>query len=217
MVKKIFTKKEITKRLSPHKTTKGRIEKIKSWLSKENLLSNNTKDVLYVRLGKEYLKDVGNKSPRQYAIQLDMDYGDAHKSNEIYLEMLSAAEAYAKSGNFGKASRLVKNADQYRNMITCDREGYVRQVFDAFPERSTKMREDILNKKRFQKKRRSSHLEKTVTTVFIAFSLIIGLFFLSPNLTGNVVADLTTTSSNGIGIILIVVGIVGALFYFRKK
>jgi len=46
-------------------------------------------------------------------------------------------------------------------------------------------------------------------------SFLVGIFFLSPNLTGNVIGNLTQTTSNWTGGILFVLGIVG-VFYFRK-
>ena len=47
--------------------------------------------------------------------------------------------------------------------------------------------------------------------------LLLGLFFLSPNLTGNVIANLTTKTSNIVGVGLFILGIVGSYFYFKKK
>ena len=52
--------------------------------------------------------------------------------------------------------------------------------------------------------------------VFIAIG-IVGLFFLSPNLTGNVIGNLPTGNSSVIGAILFLVGLVGAFFTYKNK
>ena len=59
-------------------------------------------------------------------------------------------------------------------------------------------------------------LEKAVgaTTAIIGF--IAGLFFLSFNITGNVIG-LSQASSSWIGIILFLIGLIGAFIYFRKN
>jgi len=52
------------------------------------------------------------------------------------------------------------------------------------------------------------------------FSLILiiaGMFFISPNLTGNAIANLTTKTSSIIGAGLFIVGMVGSYFWFKKK
>ena len=48
-------------------------------------------------------------------------------------------------------------------------------------------------------------------------SLLLGLIFLSPSITGNAIANLTTKTTSIIGAGLFIVGIVGSYFYFRKK
>jgi len=44
-----------------------------------------------------------------------------------------------------------------------------------------------------------------------------GLFFLSPNMTGNAITNINQSSSNVLGVILLVVGLVGAFFWVKKK
>lgn len=46
-------------------------------------------------------------------------------------------------------------------------------------------------------------------------SFISGLFFLSPNLTGNVIGEMDKLGSTLLGIVLIVIGILG--YYFISK
>lgn len=69
-------------------------------------------------------------------------------------------------------------------------------------------REGLINYQR-------SGLEKSVVVLFIG-SILASLFFLSPNLTGNVIGNLETSSSNIIALVLFVLGIAGFAF-FKKR
>ena len=59
-------------------------------------------------------------------------------------------------------------------------------------------------------------LEQSLT-IISGIGILGALFFLSSNLTGNVISNLTQTSSNIIGGALFFVGLIGTFFYFRKK
>jgi len=61
--------------------------------------------------------------------------------------------------------------------------------------------------------KRGSILYAIITIV----ALIGGLFFLSDNITGNVVTNLDTDTSNLVGVSLFVIGLIGAFFYFKSK
>jgi hypothetical protein len=60
-------------------------------------------------------------------------------------------------------------------------------------------------------------LVKKVLPTSMFLVLLSGLFFLSTNFTGNVIANLNQTSSNFIGAGLFLAGIVGALAYSKKR
>jgi len=81
--------------------------------------------------------------------------------------------------------------------------------------------EDYVNKyikdpKEREQYLKHSKLEKKVITPSI-IALMGGLFFLSSNVTGNVIGNMTNSTSNWIGGVLFALGLVGALFYFKKK
>ena len=59
-------------------------------------------------------------------------------------------------------------------------------------------------------------LEKAIFTTTI-IGLIVGIFFLSPNLTGNAISNLTNQTSNIIGGGLFVIGIIGGLMWFKNR
>jgi len=69
-------------------------------------------------------------------------------------------------------------------------------------------KEGLINYKR-------SGLEKSLAVLFIG-SILASLFFLSPNITGNVIGSLKTSSSNIVAVILFVLGIAGFVF-FKKR
>ncbi len=68
-----------------------------------------------------------------------------------------------------------------------------------------------------EKVKGQSDLEgRIVTTAILGF--VLGIFFLSPSITGNVIANLSQTTSNSIGFVLLLIGLIsGILFYFRKN
>jgi len=62
----------------------------------------------------------------------------------------------------------------------------------------------------------SSGLERKTLAILSIGSVLVGIFFLSPNLTGNVIGNMTRNSGNILGGILFILGIVGAFFTLRK-
>lgn len=62
----------------------------------------------------------------------------------------------------------------------------------------------------------NSGLERKVAGIVASILLVSSIFFLYSNMTGNVIG-INKTSSNWIGGILFVIGLVGAFFYFKKK
>jgi hypothetical protein len=60
------------------------------------------------------------------------------------------------------------------------------------------------------------NLERRVGGTIAIMGLVGGLFFLSANITGNVVGSSVSLSFNVIGGVLFVVGLVGSFFWFRK-
>jgi hypothetical protein len=71
-------------------------------------------------------------------------------------------------------------------------------------------------KKRLETKRKQN-LEGKTSGIIGIVGVLGGIFFLSSNLTGNVIGSLNQSSSNFIGIGFFLVGLVGAFFYFKKR
>lgn len=59
-------------------------------------------------------------------------------------------------------------------------------------------------------------LETQLASIIAIAGIGVGIFFLSPNLTGNAIANLTTKTSSLIGAGLFIIGIVGSYFWFKK-
>ena len=64
-------------------------------------------------------------------------------------------------------------------------------------------------------KKPSSRLEKSLRVLSIGLVLL-GIFFLSPNLTGNAIGALTGNSANILGAISLALGVVGIVLLFKK-
>jgi len=69
---------------------------------------------------------------------------------------------------------------------------------------------------RHQKKETSSGLEGAAATAAI-IGIVAGLFFLSNNITGNVIGNMTNSTSNIIGAVFVLVALVGGFFWFRNR
>ena len=77
--------------------------------------------------------------------------------------------------------------------------------------------EELFEKPHTKRDKKKKDLDSLLSLIISIAGLGAGIFFLSSNLTGNVTGNLNPTSSNGIGIILFIIGIVGAFVYFRKN
>ncbi|MBU4070149.1 MAG: hypothetical protein KJ646_04165, partial [Nanoarchaeota archaeon] len=68
-----------------------------------------------------------------------------------------------------------------------------------------------------QQRQKRNSLESEVTVTIALAGVVSGLIFLSPNLTGNVIGNLSNSSSNIIGGVLFLIGLVGAFFSIRGR
>ena len=56
-----------------------------------------------------------------------------------------------------------------------------------------------------------------VSAVITIAGILAGLFFLSPNITGDVVANMTNSTSSFLGVGLLIIGLIAGLFWMTKK
>jgi len=60
-------------------------------------------------------------------------------------------------------------------------------------------------------------LRKKLTPVIATLGLLSGIFFLSNNITGNAIANVSQSSGNILGAVLLVIGLVAGFFWVKKK
>jgi len=68
-----------------------------------------------------------------------------------------------------------------------------------------------------RRRKSSSGLERGVTSIIAIAGVLGGIFFLSSNITGNAIANVSQNSSNILGIVLLVVGLVAGFFWIKNK
>jgi hypothetical protein len=73
-----------------------------------------------------------------------------------------------------------------------------------------------MHEERYKNPGNSSTLDNLARRWFGIICLLIGLFFLSPNLTGNAIGNLATSTSNWVGGILFISGLIG-IYFFKKN
>lgn len=76
------------------------------------------------------------------------------------------------------------------------------------------LQKDVSEKAReFKKHRLGKHLTGGVIVAFLG----VGTFFLSNNITGNAIADLSTNTTSWVGGVLLVVGLVAGFFWIKRR
>lgn len=69
----------------------------------------------------------------------------------------------------------------------------------------------------FEKIGKRKNLESKLSSIIVIGSIAISLIFFSSTLTGFTISNLTQQTSNAIGIILFIIGLIGSLYYFKKR
>jgi membrane associated rhomboid family serine protease len=59
--------------------------------------------------------------------------------------------------------------------------------------------------------------EKTAGGILAVIGILGGLFLLSPNLTGNAISNLDSSTTNIIGIFILIFGFIGLYFFLRNN
>ncbi len=131
-----------------------------------------------------------------------MGFGDARGYE-------NAAKLRLKVGDIGKAIKDYKKAASLYTDYMIKGNGNNTEYQEKALERCER------NIERLKKVLRGKwHGLERIASIIV---LITGLFFLSSNLTGNVIGNMTNSTSNWIGGVLFILGLVGALFYFKNK
>jgi len=144
---------------------------------------------------------------------------------KILAELKSADKARQKDP--GSSIRYLHEAITYaRSYEGIDRESYFKKIeqrlnylskLEGQLDESDK--HHLANAKTLlgQSREGKMGIERRVLGIVNMVLIVGGLFFLSSNITGNAISSVSQNSSNWIGGILLVAGIIGASLYFKKK
>ncbi len=203
MVKEKSTKKggmakeEILSKLKkfdrPSPEAKGELTRLVSRIIKDRSRHDKIKYLNSILNKKGLLKDKTRESI--YVVLAESAEKDAEKykgEKGTYQGALSAA-----GGWYMKAGGASNNKDYYEK---------ANKVFEKIDKGSLASR--------FARKK--AGLEQIATVILAIASIGIGIFFLSPNLTGNAIANFTNQTSSIIGAVLILIGIISTFIYFKK-
>lgn len=133
-----------------------------------------------------------------------------------------AARHYVKAGQLDKAIQLYeKYGSRCEEVARESAELGKSEMAESQYGEATKAYRNAGRLKRvlggeFKPMSKPSKLEM-VGVITAIIGVVGGLFFLSYNLTGNVIGSLNQNSSNWIGGVLFLIGLVGAFVYFRRK
>ena len=136
--------------------------------------------------------------------------GELDKAAERYLEVdapYMAGFTYEKLGELDKAAKCFKQALNYYSGKTG---GYNGRLL-------SKARESLTRIEAIKRERGLGRLEKVATTMTSIFGILSGLFFLSPNLTGNAITNMTNSTSSILGAGLLIIGLIAGFFWLKAK
>lgn len=188
---------------------------------------NSPKDSKYKELKKQY-KLAGKKSEwiretEAKIILYPKDEYEHEKSkedleNRAYVTGL-ANELMKKGQREGNTNYAILGAELYEKLEKGNRDSVKRRLLQAISKDPNRKHSYYVSEaEKFLKRNPSEErLENKVLATASAISLGIGLFFLAPNLTGEVIANLSTQTSNYVGAILLTLGTVGFFTYSKTK
>lgn len=120
------------------------------------------------------------------------------------------------SGNPSAWNKTAFNeAEKYYNILESDRYAQYRgdkEMGKLLDKTKENLKEVRITLRSLESR---TNLNKSLAILSIG-SIFAGIFFLSPNLTGNVIGNIAKNSGNILGGILFILGIVGAFFTFKK-
>jgi len=176
---------------------------------------------------RSYTRDASTK---EKAISLRDAYEllqDLAKLEEKHMHHTEAQDAYFAAGTIAEHARANETARKlYKKAEEMDVKTGTRGVGkDYLPTRieSEELEINRLNERAVDKSIRRAaakkgiNLEEKVAAAALTIGIIGGLLFLSSNLTGFSIANLNQTTSNIMGGVLFVIGILGAFFYIQRK
>jgi hypothetical protein len=187
-----------------------------------------------LKKGKNSYQDI-----RRTILKEDSESGSKEEKYHMILNQLKNFNQYINQGNFKIAEDYAN--DIYWNLLKKDLFGFDTPLsyeerlkflhsFNKRIERGLNVLSKSFSKENFKEMERIlkyseclenslqvnlSNLEKSLVVLSIG-SILAGIFFLSPNLTGNVVGNLAENSTNIFGGVLFILGTIGLFFTLKK-
>jgi len=170
--------------------------------------------------GKEYEKGrkeretiiIKNLDPAGAAFEEAGDYVAARNSRIAQAKTLTSKnnENYSSAGLLYESAGELKSAiNSYKSLL--EKYTQYEQPY-AVPIARAKISE--LEKKI---EAQDNRIKRKLSIAASIFSILGGLFFLSPNLTGNAISNMTTQTASWIGAVLIIIGIIALYFLMKAK
>jgi hypothetical protein len=122
------------------------------------------------------------------------------------------AEIYEKEGKKQDAIRCQKMAEDLKK-----REGRERNWRDDKDSMEEGHRRELLGLRRMWKRKGLSGIFDQATATASIVGIVGGIFFLSTNITGNAIADMTTKTTSFLGAGLLIVGLVAGFFWVKSR
>jgi len=175
------------------------------------------------RVGKAIKRKLNRKRHLENARRLEHDayiisreqgkkVGNYDKTPIKYQEW--AAREYIQAEDFYSAAITFQKAIHEANQANEREPGAIDQKYINRLERNIKRVEKLNVSKH---KKRKLKLELNLRSIIAILGIGFGIFFLKSNITGNIVANLNSTTNNIIGAVLICIGIVSTFLYFKRK
>jgi hypothetical protein len=139
--------------------------------------------------------------------------GSGNSISKVYE---SAAQSYIQARRFLDAANCYLDAQIYGDIHNKDQQ---KQFKDKEKEMRSMYKINLRNKKESSglERRIFSKRENSLLAMVVVASLSISLFFISSNLTGFAVSNLSYQGAQGIGMGFFLVGLVFAFFYLRNR
>jgi hypothetical protein len=168
-------------------------------------------------------------TPKERREYLDQQWVDRGKSAlaqgrpDKFLRHVSGQPVYIQTGDpsfIDRKGEIIRpNREEYHRQQDTRDYNQAHELNKKYDSLISKYGKDSKKVYNFEKKELGMYRRKPskMEGALIIIGLAAGLLFLSPNLTGNVISNLSPGNPNIIGSILLLAGIVGAFFYFKAK
>ncbi|MEK6836437.1 MAG: hypothetical protein AABX94_02085 [Nanoarchaeota archaeon] len=140
------------------------------------------------------------------------DYSSVlEKTRNYYI----AGRTYTEAGALDKAERTyIKGIEYMDNDLSNN--SYKKSIRKEF----VKGLKEIEHLRDERKKKHTSSIDDKLplpAIITTTIGILGGLFLMSPNITGNAIADINTSNSNIIGAILFIIGLIGGFFWIKSS